>query len=86
MDSSNVNGSHRTGLRSVPFDDYRAILHKGEMVLTQPEAERYRQGNTNINNQNNPTIVQNFYNVKEEKTAFQMKREVKKLMKDLKQA
>ena len=30
--------------------------------------------------------VENTNNVKEEKTAFQMKREVKKLMKDLKQA
>lgn len=84
MDSSSIDGSHRTGLRSVPFDDYNAILHKGEMVLTQPEAERYRQGNTSVNNENNPTIIQNFYNVKEEKTAFQMKKEVKKIIKTLK--
>lgn len=40
------DGSHRTGLREVPFDGYRAILHKGERVLTQPEAERYRRGET----------------------------------------
>ncbi len=82
MDSSNIDGSHRTGLRSVPFDNYSAILHKGEMVLTQPEAERYRQGKTNISNQN-PTIIQNFYNVKEQKTAFQMKREIKNTIKSL---
>ena len=82
MDSSSIDGSHRTGLRSVPFDNYSAILHKGEMVLTQPEAERYRQGKTNISN-NNPTIIQNFYNIKEQKTAFQMKREVKNTIKSL---
>ena len=49
------DGSHRNGLTEVPFDGYRAILHKGEMVLTQPEADRYRSGqgvqyiNTNPN-------------------------------------
>lgn len=49
------DGSHRNGLTEVPFDGYRAILHKGEMVLTQPEADRYRNGqgvqyiNTNPN-------------------------------------
>ena len=43
---SGSDGSHRTGLREVPFDGYRAILHKGERVLTQPEADRYRRGET----------------------------------------
>ena len=49
------DGSHRNGLTEVPFDGYRAILHKGEMALTQPEADRYRNGqgvqyiNTNPN-------------------------------------
>lgn len=42
------NGSHRTGLREVPFDGYRAILHKGERVLTQPEADRYNSKTENI--------------------------------------
>lgn len=37
-----INGSHRTGLREVPFDGYIAELHKGEMVLTSSEAARYR--------------------------------------------
>lgn len=36
------DGSHRTGLDYVPYDGYSAILHKGEMVLTQAESERYR--------------------------------------------
>lgn len=44
--SGGSDGSHRTGLNTVPFDGYRAILHKGEMVLTQPEADRYRRGET----------------------------------------
>ena len=44
MGDGGSDGSHRTGLREVPFDGYRAILHKGERVLTQPEAERYKKG------------------------------------------
>jgi hypothetical protein len=34
-----ANGSHATGLEYVPFDGYRAILHKGERVLTADEAK-----------------------------------------------
>lgn len=41
-----IDGSHRTGLNEVPFDGYIAELHKGEMVLTQAEAKRYRKGET----------------------------------------
>lgn len=40
--SSKTGTKHRTGLNSVPYDDYPALLHKGEMVLTQAEAMRYR--------------------------------------------
>lgn len=43
-DDSGSDGSHRTGLREVPYDGYKAILHKGEEILTQPEADRYRAG------------------------------------------
>lgn len=46
------DGSHRTGLSEVPFDGYRAILHKGEMVLTQPEADRYKKGETGNKTEN----------------------------------
>lgn len=42
------DGSNRTGLREVPFDGYRAILHKGERVLTQPEADRYNSKTENV--------------------------------------
>lgn len=36
--------SHATGNDYVPYDDYTANLHKGEMVLTKMEADDYRQG------------------------------------------
>lgn len=47
-DDSESDGSNRTGLREVPFDGYRAILHKGERVLTQPEADRYNSKTENV--------------------------------------
>lgn len=36
--------SHATGNDYVPYDNYLASLHKGEMVLTSFEADQYRQG------------------------------------------
>jgi len=44
-----VDGSHRAGLESVPFDGYVAELHKGERVLTAPESAAYNS--QTINNQ-----------------------------------
>lgn len=35
---------HATGNEYVPFDNYPALLHKGEMVLRRDEAELVRQG------------------------------------------
>ena len=35
---------HAKGLWSVPFDDYPALLHRNEMVLTASQARRYREG------------------------------------------
>lgn len=37
-----IDGSHANGLMSVPFDGYIAELHKGEQVLTAPQAINYR--------------------------------------------
>jgi phage-related minor tail protein len=37
-----VDGSHAQGISNIPFDGYRAILHKGETVLPRPEAEVLR--------------------------------------------
>lgn len=39
--------SHAVGNDYVPYDNYLASLHKGEMVLTKMEADKYRQGATN---------------------------------------
>jgi len=75
------DGSHRTGLRTVPFDNYSAALHKGEMVLAQPEADRYRKGE--VSGKNNAPITQNFYGVKEERTAFEVSRQTKKTIRQL---
>lgn len=36
------NGSHANGLGYVPFDNYLANLHKGEMVLTRRQADDLR--------------------------------------------
>ena len=40
----NVDGSHKTGLDYVPYDNYIAVLHKGEMVLPADDAADYRSG------------------------------------------
>ncbi len=39
-----TDGSHASGLTSVPFDGYRAILHKKELVATAQESELLRSG------------------------------------------
>ena len=41
----NIHGMHATGLEYVPWDGYRAILHKGESVLTRAQAQDWREGN-----------------------------------------
>lgn len=42
--SGGVDGSHANGLDYVPYNNYVANLHRGEMVLTAREAENYRNG------------------------------------------
>lgn len=39
-----IDGSHADGLDRVPFDGYRATLHKDEAVLTRQEAGVWRNG------------------------------------------
>lgn len=41
------NRSHAGGLDYVPYNNYVANLHRGEMVLTSAEAIAYRKGNAN---------------------------------------
>lgn len=38
-----TNGSHAGGLDYVPYNDYIANLHRGEMVLTARESDEYRK-------------------------------------------
>lgn len=40
------NKSFASGTRYIPYDGYRAELHRGEAVLTRQEAEEYRAGST----------------------------------------
>ena len=42
--SGGVDGSHANGLDYVPYNNYVANLHRGEMVLTARQAENYRNG------------------------------------------
>jgi hypothetical protein len=41
LSGNTLDGSHAQGLNYVPFDGYRAELHRGERVLTAQEAESY---------------------------------------------
>lgn len=72
---SGSDGSHRTGLQEVPFDGYRAILHKGEMVLTHPEAERYKKGNEGNRTENFNVYIGTVEN-KDERTTEDFMREM----------
>lgn len=40
------DGSHAGGMDYVPYNNYVANLHRGEMVLTADEANAYRRGNS----------------------------------------
>lgn len=75
MGGGGSDGSHRTGLREVPFDGYRAILHKGERVLTQPEADRYRKGETVAKTENFNVYIGTVEN-KDERTTEDFMREM----------
>lgn len=43
-DTIGIDGSHKNGLKNVPYDGYIAELHKGERVLTAPENQGYNAG------------------------------------------
>jgi hypothetical protein len=46
VNSSGTTGGRAGGLDYVPYNNYVANLHRGEMVLTADEADSYRRGNS----------------------------------------
>jgi len=46
---SGVDGSHAAGLSMVPFDGYRAELHRGEEVLTANDPRNQNNGGGMVN-------------------------------------
>lgn len=47
-DPSFFEDEHAKGSWSIPFDNYMAKLHRGEMVLTASQARRYREGGSDF--------------------------------------
>lgn len=45
--TTTTGNSHAKGSAYIPFDNYPALLHRGEAVLTASEARRYREGEGN---------------------------------------
>lgn len=60
--NTDVNGSHAGGMDYVPYNNYVANLHRGEMVLTADEADNYRRGKGSSNGFN---LTQNIYAAKQ---------------------
>lgn len=56
------DGSHAGGMDYVPYNNYVANLHRGEMVLTADEADAYRRGK---GSNNGFTLTQNIYAAKQ---------------------
>lgn len=71
-----VDGSHYSGLDSVPFDGYVAKLHKNEKILPAKEAKEYRAAKANGGFGGGVTISGNTFNVRQEsdieKIAYQL--------------
>lgn len=72
VEGGSVNGSHAGGLDYVPYNNYVANLHRGEMVLTAKEADSYRKGEKNAA-VGCVTVIQNIYS--QAKTAAELMRE-----------
>lgn len=73
VEGGTVSGSHAGGLDYVPYNDYVANLHRGEMVLTATEADAYRKNERRSSG--GVTVVQNIYS--KAQTAADLMREAK---------
>lgn len=62
VNSSGTTGGRAGGLDYVPYNNYIANLHRGEMVLTADEADSYRRGK---GSSNGFTLTQNIYAAKQ---------------------
>lgn len=62
VNSSGTTGGRAGGLDYVPYNNYVAALHRGEMVLTVDEADSYRRGK---GSGNGFTLTQNIYAAKQ---------------------
>lgn len=62
VNSSGTTGGRAGGLDFVPYNNYVANLHRGEMVLTADEADSYRRGK---GSGNSFTLTQNIYAAKQ---------------------
>lgn len=60
--NTGADGSHAGGMDYVPYNNYVANLHRGEMVLTADEADSYRRGK---GSGNGFTLTQNIYAAKQ---------------------
>ena len=60
--NTGADGSHAGGMDYVPYNNYVANLHRGEMVLTADEADAYRRGK---NSEGGFTVNQTIYAAKQ---------------------